>query len=229
MLERFITFEGGEGVGKTTQIRRLAKRLEDRGEKVLVTREPGGSPCAEALRHVLLSGAAKAMGSDAEAILFAAARADHVSNTIKPALDRSAWVLCDRFVDSTRVYQGLAGVPAGMLLKLEEIATDGIMPGLTIILDIPATHSLKRIQARAENTPGGGGLDRFETEPIEVHRKRRAAFLNLAKDEPKRCQVVAAVADADDVEQRIWQLVSDWYKLDDETSPLQAAISNTDR
>src|ERR1700674_137128 len=139
MRGRFITFEGGEGTGKTTQASTLAMRLKSFGLSVVVTREPGGSPGAEALRHVLLSGAAKPLGAYAEAILFAAARDDHVSQTIRPALDRGKWVVCDRFADSTRVYQGvLSNVDARLISRLEKLTVGDARPDLTLVLDVPA-------------------------------------------------------------------------------------------
>ena len=136
---KFITFEGGEGVGKTTQIRLLAERLTSKGIECIATREPGGSPWAEAVRHVLLSGLADKMGLGAsgEAVLFAAARADHVDTKIEPALSEGKWVLCDRFMDSTRIYQGESGdVPSDLVDSLERIAIDGHQPDLTFVLDL---------------------------------------------------------------------------------------------
>src|SRR5689334_16425665 len=139
MRGRFITFEGGEGTGKSTQVQRLARQLISRGIEVVLTREPGGSPGAEAIRHVLLSGAAKPLGPDAEAMLFAAARDDHVRSLIAPALARCQWVLCDRFADSTRVYQGALGqVDPRLIRSLERIAVGDCVPDLTLILDLPA-------------------------------------------------------------------------------------------
>src|SRR5437899_4838387 len=139
MRGRFITFEGGEGTGKSTQASLLAERLRGYGLGVVVTREPGGSPGAEAIRHVVLSGAAQPLGSHAEAILFAAARDDHVSQLIRPALDRGRWVVCDRFVDSSRVYQGVLGnVDQRVIRSLERIAVGDTRPDITFILDAPA-------------------------------------------------------------------------------------------
>lgn len=216
MLKRFITFEGGEGVGKTTQIKRLAEALRARGDEVMMTREPGGSPGAEAIRHVLLSGAARAIGSDLEVLLFAAARADHVEETIRPALARGAWVLCDRFIDSTRVYQGLNEVDPTLIAELELMATDGLMPSLTLILDMPATKSVERIKERAAET-AELDLDHFELEPIAVHRRRRSAFLAISKAEPARCVVISANADPDMVAERIFEAVRNRFDLDEES------------
>ncbi|AYD01170.1 dTMP kinase [Neorhizobium sp. NCHU2750] len=192
----FITFEGGEGVGKSTQIRRLADSLRRAGHDVLVTREPGGSPGAEAVRHVLLSGAAEKFGVRMEAILFAAARNDHVEEVIRPAMETGAVVLCDRFVDSSRVYQGVTGnLEPGFIEALQRIATNGVMPDLTFILDLPADKGL----ARARRRGGDEAPDRFEKEEIETHEKRRQAYLDIAAAEPARCRVI----DADRAEDEI--------------------------
>ena len=145
----FITFEGGEGTGKSTQAKLLAARLKSLGIDVLLTREPGGSPGAEAVRHVLLSGAAKPLGPYAEAILFAAARDDHVRCAIRPALERGTWVISDRFADSTRVYQGALGnIDPKLIRRLEQITIGGTRPNLTFILDLPAEIGLKRAARR---------------------------------------------------------------------------------
>lgn len=191
----FITFEGGEGAGKSTQIRHLADRLSRRGFEVLVTREPGGSSGAEAVRHVLLSGAAQSYGTGMEALLFAAARNDHVRHVIRPALERGTMVLCDRFMDSSRVYQGVSGELSGDFLgHLERVAIDGTPPDLTIILDIPAAAGLARAQARSI-AAGVETPDRYERENIAVHETRRQAFLEIANREPQRCRVIDATRD----------------------------------
>src|ERR1041384_7115126 len=149
MAGKFITFEGGEGAGKSTQAASLAKRLEALGLHVVGSREPGGSAGAEAIRHVLLSGAAKPLGPHAEAILFAAARSDHLRQTIKPALERGQWVISDRFADSTRIYQGVLGnVDARLIARLEKITVGELGPDLTIILDLPPEHGLARVHPR---------------------------------------------------------------------------------
>jgi len=193
----FITFEGGEGAGKSTQIGRLAALLRDGGMDVVVTREPGGSPGAEAIRHVILSGAAEPFGPRMEAFLFAAARADHVDRVIRPAIERGAVVLCDRFIDSSRVYQGLASPEARELVEaVEPIAIDGAVPDMTLIFDIDPAEGLRRAGARR----GEGTADRFEREEIEIHRRRREAFLEIAAREPERCLVIDASPDLDTVE-----------------------------
>jgi dTMP kinase len=192
----FITFEGGEGAGKSTQIAHLASVLRDAGRDVLVTREPGGSPGAEAVRHVVLSGAAEPFGPAMETILFAAARADHVDEVIRPAIERGAIVLCDRFIDSSRVYQGLADPSAKALVAaIEPVAIDGAMPDMTLIFDIDPAEGLRRANLRR----GQGAADRFERETLETHRRRREAFLDIAAREPDRCLVIDADADAETV------------------------------
>jgi dTMP kinase len=187
----FVTFEGGEGAGKSTQIRLLANALRERGLTVLMTREPGGSKGAEAVRHVLLSGAAEPYGIRMEAILFAAARSDHVEQVIRPALAAGTVVLCDRFMDSSRVYQGITGnLEQSFVETLERVAINGVVPDCTIIFDLPASIGLERARKRAtgpEEQP-----DRFEKEELETHEKRREAFLDIAEREPLRCRVIDA-------------------------------------
>lgn len=185
----FITFEGGEGAGKSTQIRMLAATLRASGRGVVVTREPGGSPGAEAIRHVVLSGAAEPFGPEMEAVLFAAARADHIDRTIRPALERGAVVLSDRFVDSSRVYQGVTGgLDRSFMEELERATVEDMMPDLTLILDIDPEEGMRRAGARR----GASEADRFEKEGLSLHRRRRKAFLEIAKAEPKRCKVIDA-------------------------------------
>ena len=191
----FITFEGGEGAGKSTQITRLAEVLKARGFEILVTREPGGSPGAEAVRHVLLSGAAEKLGPEMEAILFASARNDHVEQVIRPAVAAGKIVLCDRFMDSSRVYQGVTGgLDPEFMRQLEEVAIDGMAPDLTLILDIDPAVGLERAAKRR-----AGPADRYEKETVALHRRRREAFLDIARREPKRCKVIDASADPEKV------------------------------
>ncbi|RVQ01442.1 dTMP kinase [Sinorhizobium meliloti] len=185
----FITFEGGEGAGKSTQMRLLAQALSARGYRVLTTREPGGSAGAEAVRHVLLSGAAESFGVRMEAILFAAARSDHVEEVIRPALQQGTIVLCDRFMDSSRVYQGVTGnLEPAFVETMERVAVNGVIPDCTIIFDLPASVGLERARRRAAND----SPDRFEKEQLATHEKRREAFLDIAAADPKRCRVVDA-------------------------------------
>ncbi|MDH4439457.1 MAG: dTMP kinase [Rhizobium sp.] len=194
----FVSFEGGEGAGKSTQIRLLAEALRDRGHDVVVTREPGGSPGAEALRHVLLTGAAEPFGIRMEALLFAAARADHLACFVRPALARGQIVLCDRFVDSSRVYQGVTGnLEPTLMAALERVSVAGTMPDLTLILDLPATVGLARARRRAGAAAAPAQPDRFEKERTDVHEKRRQGFLDIAAREPERCRVIDASLDVD--------------------------------
>jgi dTMP kinase len=205
MRGRFITFEGGEGSGKSTQVATLVKRLSTLGIDVVATREPGGSAGAEAIRHVLLSGAAQPLGAYAEAILFAAARDDHVSQTIRPALGRGRWVISDRFADSTRVYQGvLSNVDARLIARLETLTVGDVRPDLTFVLDLPAEVGLERAARRR----GNGAGDRFEAEALDFHKKLREAYLELAAHEPDRCAVIDATAAPDTVADAVWAVVN---------------------
>src|SRR5579862_2008793 len=202
MRGKFITFEGGEGTGKSTQAGLLANKLESLGLGVLLTREPGGSPGAEIIRHVLLSGAAKPLGADAEAMLFAAAREDHVRCTIAPALAAGKWVVCDRFADSTRVYQGALGKVDERLIKgLERVSIGDLAPDLTLILDVPVDMALERLALRR----GDAAPDRFEAENVEFHQKLREAFRALATDEPERCVIIDASVPRVQVAKDIWE------------------------
>ncbi|MCY0094978.1 dTMP kinase [Hoeflea ulvae] len=213
---RFITFEGGEGVGKSTQIHRLADVLRRRGHDVLVTREPGGSPGAEAVRHVLLSGAAEEFGVRMEAILFAAARSDHVEEVIRPAVDQGTIVLCDRFMDSSRVYQGVTGnLEPQFIRNLERIAIHGMVPDLTLVLDLPAESGLRRAKARESKdaTP-----DRFEKEELSTHEMRREAFIELTQKEPDRCKLIDASRSQDGVALAILSAVEPLLQQTGETS-----------
>jgi dTMP kinase len=205
MRGKFITFEGGEGTGKSTQAAMLALRLETLRLGVKLTREPGGSPGAEIIRHVLLSGAVKPFGPEAEAMLFAAARDDHIRCTILPALDAGKWVICDRFVDSTRVYQGALGdVDPRFIKALERVSVGDLRPDLTFVLDVPVEIGLQRAAGRRR----GASPDRFEAEQIDFHEKLRAAYLNLAAAEPERCVIIDAAAPKKMVAKHIWQTVN---------------------
>jgi len=206
MAGKFVTFEGGEGAGKSTQIRRLAERLTASGREAVVTREPGGTPTAEAIRRFLLSGAVK-LGAAEEAVLFAAARADHVDRVIRPALAAGRWVLSDRFADSTRAYQGATGgADADLLDALDRVAVGRTRPDLTIVLDIPAEAGLARAGDR--RTRGGESPDRFERDDVATHEARRRAFLAIAEREPDRCVVVDAAASEEAVAEAVWRAVS---------------------
>jgi dTMP kinase len=203
---RFITFEGGEGSGKSTQIRKLAERLHAEKLRAIVTREPGGSPGAEIIRHLVLSGMGKLLGPDAETLLFAAARDDHVRTVILPALNQGIWVLCDRFYDSTRAYQGRLGqVSPGVLNAMQRVTIGDLKPDLTVILDLPVEIGLQRAAARR----GNGAPDRFEAEDIKFHQDLRDAYRQIAAEEPQRCVLIDAGADPDTVAGRIWTALHD--------------------
>jgi dTMP kinase len=207
-MAHFITFEGGEGAGKSTQIERLRRKVEELGHLVLVTREPGGSERAEAIRKTILSGRAKPFGALAEALLFAAARLDHLERTIRPALDQGIHVLCDRFADSTRAYQGALGqVDIKTLGALERVVVDQTVPDLTFILDLPAETGLARARSRREAK--GEASDRFEGEGSPFHQALRQAFLDIAAKSPDRCAVVDAARDPDAVAAEIWTILQD--------------------
>jgi dTMP kinase len=182
---------------------------------VVVTREPGGSAGADIMRHVLLSGAAKPLGPVAETLLFAAARDDHVRTTIAPALAQSKWVVCDRFIDSTRVYQGVLGrVDPKLIRGLERLTVSDTMPDLTLVLDLPAEIGL----ARAAQRRGGAKPDRFETETFAFHTNLRQAFRAVAATEPQRCVLIDANRPVDEVADDIWAVVNE--RLDPEHAPI---------
>ena len=215
MAGKFITFEGGEGAGKSTQAALLKKRLCGMGIGVVLTREPGGSPGAEIIRHVLLSGAAKALGPNAEALLVAAARADHLDALIKPTLRSGQWVICDRFLDSTRVYQGIVGkVDLSFIKGLEELTVGVSKPDLTFILDLPAEIGLARAHARR----GNAVPDRFETEDLAYHQALNTGFRAIAAEETQRCVLIDANRPQERVAAEILQLVC--KRLHPETAPL---------
>jgi dTMP kinase len=200
---RFITLEGGEGAGKSTQIRYLASWLtKQRGVEVVITREPGGSPGAEAIRGLLVDGAIDRWDAGTEALLHVAARREHVLGTVLPALERGCWVISDRFADSTHAYQGIVqGAGVAFIDSLHQLAVDGLKPDLTLVLDMPVAEGLSRAGAR-------GGSDRYERMGPVFHEKLRAAFLSIAAGEPERCVVIDALGDEETVAQRIEQAVS---------------------
>jgi dTMP kinase len=205
---RFITFEGGEGSGKSTQIKTLAERLNGAELRTIVTREPGGSPGAEIIRHLLLSGMGKLLGPEAETLLFAAARDDHVHAVINPALEQDIWVLCDRFFDSTRVYQGRLGkVEPGVLNAIQRVTIGDLKPDLTIILDVPVEIGMQRAAARR----GDRAPDRFEAEDVKFHEGLREAYRQIAAAEPQRCVLIDANAAPGVVAARVWTSVRDRF------------------
>ncbi len=202
---RFITLEGGEGAGKSAQTRTLVARLQAQGIETISTREPGGTPHAERLRELILSGALREFGPEAEAIAFSAARIDHIDELIAPTLARGAWVVCDRFADSTRAYQGAAGrLDPDFIARLEQVTVGETRPDLTLILDIDPEQGLARAAARRGAT---GGADRFESEGVAFHRTLREAFLGIARDEPERCAVIDASLDEATVGAAVWEAV----------------------
>ncbi len=203
MRGKFITLEGGEGVGKSTQVLALAERLKSRGLDVLVTREPGGSRGAEAIRELLLSGSDDRWGREAEALLFAAARADHVEKLIRPALERGAWVLCDRFIDSSLAYQGGAG---GLGIKktrsINTFALDGCYPDRTFVLMLDnGNERARKRDAEASDRIGGRSDD--------YHRKVQLAFETIAMDEPERVKMIDASGTQSQVTQRLLDALCD--------------------
>jgi dTMP kinase len=203
----FITFEGGEGTGKSTQIARLVEQVRSAGREVVLTREPGGTSVAEAIRSILLDPAHEPDGIT-EILLLEAARHDHVEQLIRPALQRGAVVISDRFADSSTVYQGLVrGLGAAMVRQLNALATGGLMPHRTVVLDMDPDQALGR--ARDRNQQGDGGESRLDDEPIEFHRSVRDAFLRLAATDERRFRVVDASGSADDVFGRVLSAVGD--------------------
>lgn len=198
----FITFEGGEGAGKSTQIRRLAERLRADGRDVVLTREPGGSPGAESIRELLLNGETDRWSPLTEALLMNAARRDHIERVIAPALARGAVVLCDRFADSTRAYQGAGGaVDPAVIAQLEAAVVGDMRPDLTLIFDLPVEEGLRRALSR------NGGEERFEAKGAAFHERLRAAYLDIARAEPERCVLVDATATLDAVEAAVAAVV----------------------
>ncbi len=197
---KFITFEGGEAAGKSTQTKRLAERLERAGIAVVVTREPGGTPVGEDVRELILKD--RPTDPVTELLLFAAARAEHVTSVIRPALDEGTWVISDRFIDSTRVYQGkLYGLEPTFIKELERFTVAPDYPDLTLILDLPPREAIERAQLR-------GTLSRYDAERIETHEALREGFLEIAEQEPKRCVLIDAHLPLSSVETAVWQAVS---------------------
>jgi dTMP kinase len=204
---RLITLEGGEGTGKSTQVPHIVRWLQQTGFEAIGTREPGGSPGAEILRRFLLSGRVASLGPAAEALLFAAARIDHIEATIEPALSTGMFVVCDRYADSTRAYQGAREqLDPRFLRALERVTLGTVRPDLTLIFDLPAAEGLARAQFRRG---GGENPDRFEGEDLQFHESLRAGFLAIAAAEPGRCAVVDASRSEEDVAQEIFAIISD--------------------
>jgi dTMP kinase len=213
---KFISFEGGEGTGKSTQIKKLAGRLAKRGIPVVETREPGGTEGAEIIRRAVLSGRVASLGPFAEALMMTAARDDHLEEVIRPALAAGTWVLCDRFADSTRAYQGaLGGLAPPLISALEHIVVGGDRPDLTLVLDLDPQIGIARARAATASAAGTNASDRFEDEAIDAHRKLREAFLAIARDDPARCIVIDAEQSIAAVAKAVWAAVSDRLGLKD--------------
>ena len=198
---KFITFEGGEAAGKSTQVKLLAARLEGAGVGTLVTREPGGTDLGEDIRALILKD--RPQDPVTELLLFAAARAEHMTAVIRPALDEGTWVISDRFMDSTRVYQGkLYSVEPELIAQLEKYTVSPDFPDLTLILDLPAEAGHERAHAR-------GTLSRYDAERIETHETLRQGFLEIAEREPDRCVLIDGNLSPENVAGAVWQAVSE--------------------
>ena len=206
---RFITFEGGEGVGKSTQVRRVVAGLSQQSIPAVRTREPGGTPKAEAIRAFILQGRSEAWGPGAEAVLFAAARLDHVNQLIAPNLEAGRWVISDRFSDSTRAYQGLTGgVDVRLIDALEVLALNGHRPDLTIVLDMDPEAAFRRVLERETEATLAETGDRFEKEDLEWHKRLRDAFLAIAHNNADRCVIIPANQTEDALAQEIWDVMT---------------------
>ena len=205
MPGRFISLEGGEGAGKSTQLKALAEALRGRGLEVVETREPGGSPGAEAIRRLLLEGGDERWTAEGEALLFAAARADHVARTIRPALARGAWVLSDRFLDSSLAYQGgAAGVGIGTIRTLHDIGSGGFLPDRTLLLELPPEAVADRLSVR-----DAAGSDRIGGRGGGFHDRVATAFARLAEEEPQRFRRIDAGGPPEAVTARLLAAIED--------------------
>lgn len=209
---KFITFEGGEGAGKSTQIARLANRLEKKGIAAITTREPGGTDAAEAVRRLLVTGEAARWDGVSEALLLFAARRSHAEELIKPALEEGKWVLCDRFADSTTAYQGIVrGIGEDAVKTLYKLTLGDFAPDLTLILDINPAAGLKRSHAR--NHAEATGETRFEEMGKDFHDKLRQAYRKIAQDNSGRCELIDASGPEGAVAEKVWQIVARRFKL----------------
>ncbi len=195
---RFITLEGGEGAGKSTQVARLRERIEARGHRCIATREPGGAPGAEMVRKLLVEGPAERWDGVTEALLHFAARREHLRTTVLPAIASGTWVVSDRFADSTMAYQGYGhGIDRAMLGTLYDITVGDFRPDLTLILDLPVEAGLARAASRR------GKETRYESLPVDFHERVRAGFLDIATADPGRCVVIDATGGIDDIARAI--------------------------
>ena len=199
-MGKFVTFEGSEGSGKTTQIKLAADWLKERGITVLATAEPGGTPLGRKIREILLNRGSCAIGAEAELLLFAAARAQHVRETILPALQEGRWVLCDRFSDATSAYQGFGrGLDAGFIRTLNAFSAQALKPDLTFLFDLPVEVGLARAEKRAAGGRPEAAEDRFEREERTFHGRVREGYLNLAAEEPERFRIINGATDVEAV------------------------------
>jgi dTMP kinase len=205
---RFITLEGGEGTGKSTQVRRLAAALEAKGITAVTTREPGGAPGAEEIRKLMVEGEPGRWNAITETLLAYAARADHVARTIGPALAQGRWVICDRFSDSTYAYQGVGrGVERETIRRIDSAVLDDFAPDLTLVLDLDVQTGLARAKARA------GAENRFEKFGIPFHEKLRQAFVDIARRNPDRCRLIDASGSEEEVAEQIFAAVVQRFDL----------------
>jgi dTMP kinase len=224
---RFITFEGGDGAGKSTQAELLCRRLSRLQIEVDLTREPGGTPLAEVIRSVLLDANLSQRSALSELVLFYAARTDHLDSRIRPALDAGKWVICDRFIDSTRAYQGALQANLSVAIGLlEQLLVAPTFPDLTIILDVDPEIGIRRAIQRAYGPASGQSRlyepsqlafsfvpDRFEALDVDFHKRVQSRFLDIAKTEPSRCVVVDSAGSIKEVAERVWSAVSDRFAL----------------
>jgi dTMP kinase len=213
-LPHFISLEGGEAVGKSTQIERLAQRLTKLGHKTLVTREPGGTPLGESIRHLLKHAPeGRGMTPYMELLLFLASRAELVRKVIMPALDQGVWVLCDRFLDSTTVYQGTARrLPTEVVERVNAFAVGPHLPGLTLVLDLDPEAARRRQEHRVR--PAGEGIfDRMEAEPVDFFERVRQGYLDVAKAHPQRVKIVSAAGTIDETADAVWKEVAKTFGL----------------
>ncbi len=208
----FISFEGGEGAGKSTQVRMLSDRLAASGYRTLLTREPGGSPLGEKIRKFLLAGKVKDYGPVAETLLFYTARQNHLESLILPNIKKGVWVICDRFADSSRAYQGAAsGVDDGIFDALDRIVVGKNFPELTLIIDLPVDVAMRRVAKRQIDE--GHEVDRFEGEDLQFHEKLRAGFLKIAAANPKRCIIIDGSQSREKVSELVWQTVEERFDV----------------
>ena len=209
MTGKFISFEGGDGAGKSTQLSLLSGDLEALGRRVILTREPGGTRLSEQIRSWVLH-ESDVLCKQAELLLIFAARAQHISEVIRPALLRGDWVLCDRFTDASYAYQGGGrGIPVGFIQQIEAVSTEGMRPDLTLLLDLPVIQGIERSVGR------GQGSDRFEEQDLEFKRRVRQAYLDRQSDEPDRIRMIDATKSVESVHTQIWDLVSNLIDRED--------------